>query len=119
VKSPYVVRRTVENTYLVRQRDRRRRRELLGVVAAVLLVSGGLLAYTSIHIEILRSGYRVDVLERQLHSLEQAERERQLAIARLTAPERVEKRALAAGMQAPSLDQIVFYGELLAAGDER
>lgn len=119
MNNPYVVRRTVENTYLVRQRDRRRRRELLGVVAAVLLVGGGLLAYTSVHIAILRSGYRVDVLERQLRGLEQTERERQLAIARSMSPERIEERALAAGMRPPTLDQIVFYGEILAAGGER
>ncbi|MEE8522794.1 MAG: hypothetical protein V3T72_02595 [Thermoanaerobaculia bacterium] len=119
MNNPYVVRRTVENTYLVRQRDRRRRRELLGVVVAVVLVGGGLLAYTSIHIEILRSGYRVDVLERQLRGLEQTERERQLAIAQSTSPERIEARAIEAGMRPPVLDQMVFYGELLAARGER
>jgi hypothetical protein len=119
VKSPYVVRRTVENTYLVRQRDRRRRRELLGVVAAVLLVGGGLLAYTSIHIRILRTGYRVDDLERELQALEQTGRERQLAIARLTAPGRVEEWALDHGMRSPLPEQVVFEGEIAAAGGGR
>ncbi len=119
MKSPYVVRRTVENTYLVRQRDRRRRRELLGVVAAVLMVGAGLLAYTSIHIQILRSGYRVDVLERELDSLEQMERERQLEIARSTSPERLERWALERGMQAPTLEQTVFYKELADTGGRR
>ncbi len=116
---PYVVRRTVENTYLVRQRDRQRRRELLAVVAAVLLVGGGLLAYTSIHIEILRLGYRVDDLERELHDLEVRERQRQLDIARLTSPDRIERWALERGMRPPSLDQVEFYHDLLDSGARR
>lgn len=119
MKSPYVVRRTVENTYLVRQRDRRRRRELLGVVAAVLLVGGGLLVYTSIHIQILRTGYRVDDLERELHRLEQTGRQRQLTIARQKSPERIETWARAHGMQPPAPEQVVFQSELAAAGGGR
>jgi 4-amino-4-deoxy-L-arabinose transferase-like glycosyltransferase len=45
----YAVRRPVVNSYLVRQRDRRRLRELVAVVAAVLPLAAALLGYTWLH----------------------------------------------------------------------
>ena len=115
MKSPYVVRRPVENAFLVRQRDRRRLRELLSVGVAVLLVGGGLLAYTSIHVEILRRGYRIDDLERELYRLELEGRYRELAITRETRLQRIEERARKElGMGMPSLEQTVFFGEAVA-----
>lgn len=105
MKSPYIVRRPVENTFLVRQRDRRRLWELASVVMAVLLVAGGLLAYTSIHVEILRRGYSVDDLERELHRLELEERYRKLEIAQKSHPRRVEERAGRLEMEMPRPEQ--------------
>ena len=59
----YAIRRPVENTYLVRQRDRRRVRDLVGVLVVVCLAGCGLLAYTWMHVEILQSGYAATKLE--------------------------------------------------------
>lgn len=116
----YAIHRPVENTYLVRERDRRFVRELLGVVAAVVVLGGGLLAYTWVHIEILRTGYRIDDLEKRLHQLQEEERRWLLKTASLTHPEVVARRARQElGMQAPSLDQTLFYAELVAAAPER
>ncbi|MCP4663014.1 MAG: cell division protein FtsL [bacterium] len=113
---PYAIHRPVENTYLVRERDRRFVRELVGVVVAVLVLGGGLLAYTWVHIEILSTGYRIDELEKRLHKLLEDERHWRLETASLTHPERIERRArLELGMRAPSLEQTRFYGELLDA----
>lgn len=112
MKSPYVVRRSVENVYLVRQRDQRRRRELMRVAVAVVLLGGGLLAYTSIRVEILDCGYRVADLERQLHRLEQVQRYRRLAVSRLSGPGNVEERARRElGMDYPTLEQTAFHRE--------
>ena len=55
----YAVRRPVVNSYLVRERDRRRLRELGLVLLLVLTLGGGLLGYTWIHLEVLRTGFRV------------------------------------------------------------
>lgn len=110
----YAIRRPVENAYLVRQRDRRLARDLLSVLLAVSMVGGGLLAYTWIHIEILRTGYLVNELERELNHLLEEERRYQLEASYLTHPERIEKRAREElGMQVPSLDQTLFYEELV------
>ncbi len=115
MSSPYIVRRTVENSYLVRQRDQRRRRELLRVVAAVVLLGGGLLSYTAIQVGILAAGYRADELAQQLHRLEQDERYKRLAISRLTSPEHLEERARQElGMEYPTLAQTVFPKAVLA-----
>lgn len=109
----YAIHRPVENAYLVRERDRRLIRELLSVVALVLVLGGGLLAYTWVHIEIVHTGYRIDQREKELHGLTEEERRRRLEIARLTHPGVIEERARRGlGMREPTLGQTVFYEEL-------
>jgi cell division protein FtsL len=113
VRNPYAIRRPVANTYLVRQRDRRLRRDLLAMLFGVLVIAGGLLAYTWVHIEILNIGYRVDDLEKELERLRVEERWRRLELSYLTQPSRIEERARRElGMRAPELDQTLFYEEL-------
>ena len=113
MRRPYAIHRRVENDYLVRERDRRKIRELLGVAAVVLVLGGGLLAYTWVHVEIVRTGYRVDKRQKELHDLQEQERRRRLEATRLKSPERIEARAARElGMQPPTLNQTVFYQEL-------
>jgi cell division protein FtsL len=113
VRSAYAFRRPVLNTYLVRERDRRLARELAAVVAVVVLLGGGLLAYTWIHLEALRTGYRIDLLEHQLRDLAQIERQLQLEASYLASPQRIEERAVGElGMQQPALNQVVFWEEM-------
>lgn len=114
MRSPYAVRRPVENDYLVRERDRRRARDLLAVGGTVLMLGVGLLAYTWIHIEITAVGYRVDTLGKELHQLQQEERRLQLEAGYLSRPERIENRARGElDMRPPSLEQTLFYEELV------
>ena len=113
MSSPYLVRRVVVNAYLVRERDRRRLRELAGVVAAVLPASLALVAIIWIQVEVLRTGYRIHDLERQLDALTRQERTLRLEASYLASPQRVERRAVEElGMQPPDLDQILFAEEL-------
>ncbi len=113
MKSVYAVRRPVKNAYLVRERDRRRVRELLLVLAGLLPLGLALIAYTWIHLESLRIAYRTAADERRLRQLEQSERELRLEAAYLGSPERLGARAAAElGMQAPTVDQTVFAEEL-------
>ena len=101
------------NTYLVRERDRRRQRELAVVLLSVLCLGGGLLAYTWIHLEVLRTGYRIDALERELTEMTQTERQLRLEAAYLASPSRIEQRAAGElAMQSPALEQMVFWEEL-------
>jgi cell division protein FtsL len=113
LRNAYAFRRPVVNTYLVRERDRRRQRELAVVLLSVLCLGGGLLAYTWIHLEVLRTGYRIEALERELTELTQTERQLRLEAAYLASPSRVEQRAVRElAMQSPALEQMVFWEEL-------
>ena len=54
MKTAYAVHRPVANSYLVRERNRRRLRELAVVLVAVGCLGGGLLAYTWIQPAVIR-----------------------------------------------------------------
>ncbi len=113
MRRAYAIRRPVDNAFLVRQRDRKMLRELLGFVLLTVILGGALLAYTWIHIEILRTGYRVDDLEKKLHQVEEQERFFRLELARHSHPQRIEERARKElGLREPSLDQTLFFAEL-------
>lgn len=113
MRSAYAFRRPVVNTYLVRERDRRRQRELALVLLVVLGLGGGLLAYTWIHLEVLRTGYEIDSLEKRLGELTQRERQLRLEASYLAGPSQIEARAeKELGMRSPALEQVVFWEEL-------
>jgi hypothetical protein len=108
LKTPYALPRPPRNRFLVRERDRRRVRELLRLGLAILLVGIALLGYTWLHLGLLGSGYRIEGLEQRLHELRRRERHLRLEEAHLASPERVEAWAGKAGLQPPRLAQIVF-----------
>ena len=113
MRNVYAFRRPVVNIYLVRERDRRRQRELALVLLVVLCLGGGLLAYTWIHLEVLRTGYRIDALEKQHGELTREERQLSLEASYLASPSQVERRAVSElGMQLPTLEQVIFWEEL-------
>jgi cell division protein FtsL len=113
LRNAYAFTRPVANSYLVRERDRRLLRELLLVLLVVVCLGGGLLAYTGIHLEVTRTGYRIDKLERELDEQTRKERELRLVAAYLASPTRIEQRAVAElGMQSPALEQVIFWEEL-------
>lgn len=108
--SPYLVRRSVENDFLVRERDRRRVRELLRLLLLVVPLGLVLLAYTWIHLEALDAGFRIRGLEQELHELERRERQLRLEAAWLKSPGRVEELAGSElGLAPPKPQQVVFW----------
>jgi cell division protein FtsL len=107
--SPYLRRQPVQNFLLVRERDRRRVRELRLLAFAVLPAALALLGYTWVQTEIVRGGYRVRALERRLEELARTERQLRLDASRLESLERVEAAASEElGMRFPALEQMVF-----------
>lgn len=104
----YVVPRPVTNSYLVRERDRRRLRELGWVLLVVLPVGLFGLGYVGLRLEVLRVGYRLDRLETRLEQRQQAERLLGLEVSALTRPALIERRATTElGMQVPRRDQLL------------
>lgn len=112
MRSEYVVRRRVDNTYLVRQKDRRRRRELAAVFLALVPVAGGMLGYVWLNLHLVNIGYEVDRLERALQQEERRERELWVEASYLSSPERIRTEAARRlGMVEADLDRTVFVGE--------
>ena len=108
----YVVRRPVVNSYLVRERDRRRLRELGWVLLVVLPVGLFGLAYVGLRLEVLRVGYRLDGLETRLEQRGQIERLHELERSELTRPGVIERRAMGElGMRVPDSRQLMALEE--------
>ena len=117
--SPYLRRQPVKNFLLVRERDRRRIRELRLLAFAVLPAAIALLAYTWVQTEIVRSGYRVRALERRLEEMAKTERQLKLESSWLESLERVETAAgEELGMQFPTLEQMVFVERVPASSTD-
>lgn len=112
MQSKYVVRRRVQNSYLVRQHDRKRRRELGLVLLAVIPVASGMLGYVWLNLELVHVGYEVDRLEKQLREQERLHRGLQVEAAYLTSPQQVRERASAElGMIPADMNRQVFLEE--------
>ena len=108
----YVVRRPVINSYLVRERDRRRLRELGWVLLMVVPVGLFGLAYVGLRLEVTRVGYHLTLLENQLEERAQVERKLGVERGELTRPGVIERRATAElGMKVPDRDQILTLEE--------
>jgi cell division protein FtsL len=110
VNPSYTVHRPVANEYLVRERDRRRLRELVHVVLVLAPVALALTAFTWTHLQVLDAGYRIAELEGHRHELDRRESRLRLEAAYLASPSLIERRARAElGMRPPALDQLVFF----------
>lgn len=112
MKTSYAFRKPVVNAYLVRERDRRRWRDLVLVLAVAVPIAVVLLVYTSIRVGVLEAGYRVGDLERELYRLEQTERRLRLEGSRLSDAARIESLAESElGLVEPTIEQMAFVGE--------
>lgn len=118
MKTPYAhtPARDEDNTLLLRERDRLRRRELWMMVLALLPLGLGLLVYTWVQLETLATGYRISSLEKDLHDLERTQHQLELEGSELSRPELVEQLALERlGMTRQSHEQTLYFEDLLAA----
>ena len=106
MRGSYVTTRPVTNTYLVRERDRRRIRELLAVLALALPPAAGVMANIWIHGELVRTGYRITDQEQNLAELQRRQRQLELELSRESSPARVEARARELGMIEPDLEHV-------------
>lgn len=117
MKTPYAqtLRRAPANSYLRRERDGQRRRELLLVILALLPLAAGLLGYTWVELQTLSSGYRINKLEGELHRLQRQERHLRLEAGRRGHPGRIEAWATdKLGLGPQSVEQTVHAEALLA-----
>ena len=105
----YALRRPVENVYLVRERDRRRTRELLALVLAALPPMAVLFAAIWANVETVRLGYQIERLVKQRDQLAERQRQLEMERAQVSSLARVEAVARGAlGMVTPRADQLVL-----------
>jgi hypothetical protein len=105
---PYVGPQPVENFYLVRERDRRRARELVLLAFGLAPLALALVAYVWLHVEIRQVGYRIVDQERRLVELQREERGLRMEASALANPERLQAEAAKIGLVTPSIEQMVF-----------
>ena len=109
MKTRYVLTRPARNRYLVRERDRRRLRELGRVAAAVFVLGVAAMGYTWLHLSTIGAGYRIDELDRGLDELQRLERHLELEVAYQSCPPRVAARARdELEMRPPVAEDLVF-----------
>lgn len=95
----YAQKKTVENIHIVRERDRRRFRELVALAVIGFLVGGFLVLFTSQNLEVIRLGREATRLQQTRKDIENRNKALQLELDRLTALDAVEQKARKLGFE--------------------
>lgn len=95
----YAQKKPIENSHIVRERDRRRFRELLAVLALGVPIGLFLLLFTWQNLEVIRLGHEATRLQKQKQEIENANKALQLELDRRTSLGAVEQRAIDLGFQ--------------------
>jgi cell division protein FtsB len=104
----YAQKRAIENTHIVRERDRRRFRELLAVLALGVPVGAFLLIFTWQNLEVIRLGREATRLQSTRETLANTNKNLRLEIERLTSLAAVERKALSLGFAPTDASRIVL-----------
>src|SRR6478672_10794093 len=94
----YTQKKPIDNVHIVRERDRRRFRELLAVLALGIPIGLFLLLFTWQNLEVIRLGREATSLQQQRKQIEDANKALQLELDRLTSLDAVEKKATNLGL---------------------
>ena len=97
----YTQKKPIENAHIVRERDRRRFRELLAVLSLGIPIGLFLLLFTWQNVQVIRLGREATTLQQQRKQIEDSNKALQLELDRLTSLDAVEQKATALGF-APS-----------------
>jgi len=103
----YTQKKPIDNAHIVRERDRQRFRELLAVLSLGAPIGLFLLLFTWQNLEVIRLGHEATRLQQQRKQIEDANKQLQLELDRLTSLESVEKKAEALGFAPSSAHGIV------------
>src|ERR1700694_4576834 len=103
----YTQKKPIENAHIVRERDRRRFRELTAVLFLAVPVGAFLLVFTCQNVEVIRLGREATRLQQRRKQIEDANKVLQLEFDRLTALDAVEQKATALGFERTEPGSIV------------
>jgi cell division protein FtsB len=104
----YAQKRSIENSHIVRERDRRRFRELLALVLLGLPLGVFLLIFTWQNLEVIRLGRELTRLQATRDKLANANKNLRLDIERLTSLAAVEEKAITLGFTPTEASRIVL-----------
>ena len=112
----YAIKKDVRNNPIVREVDRERHREMWGSVAIGVFLVAVLLFSAWQHFELLRHGYRLEVMQQERAAEEEVNRQLRLEIETLRAPRRIEKIATEQlHLVAPARDQAIVIERVTPA----
>jgi hypothetical protein len=112
----YAQKKTIENSHIVRERDRQRFRELLAVLSLGIPIGLFLLLFTWQNLEVIRLGHEATRLQKSRKEKIDANKSLQLEFDRLTSLDTVEQKASALGF-APADPGAVVLVEGLPEND--
>jgi hypothetical protein len=108
----YTQKKPIENAHIVRERDRRRFRELLAVLSLGVPLGLFLLLFTWQNLEVIRLGREVTRLQKIQKQIDEENKKLRFELDRLTALESVEKRAQALGFKPTDSKAIVMVNSV-------
>ncbi|HUP66216.1 MAG TPA: hypothetical protein VM557_13145 [Thermoanaerobaculia bacterium] len=103
----YTQKKPIENTHIVRERDRERFRELLAVLLLAVPVGLFLLLFTWQNLQVIRLARQATELQEIRETTKQRNRSLRIELQRLTSLGAVEREALALGLEATDASRIV------------
>ena len=93
----YTQKKPIDNTHIVREKDRQRNRELLAVLFLGVPIGLFLLLFTWQNLEVIRLGREATRLQQSLNDTEATHKSLEAELDRLTSFETVEKQAVQLG----------------------
>jgi cell division protein FtsB len=119
----YAQKKPIENTHIVRERDRQRFRELIAVLFLGVPIGLFLLLFTWQNLEVIRLGREASRLQKQRAALEDQNKNLRLEIERLTSLDSVEQQAVTLGLRPTEASRVILVSRPplmpVAAGERR
>jgi len=107
----YAQKKTIDNTHIVREKDRQRNRELLAVLSLGVPIGFFLLVFAWQNLEVIRLGREATQLQKTLKDQETAHKQLQGELDRLTSFDAVETQVTKLGFEPAKPDSIVMVDQ--------
>ena len=104
----YTQKKPIDNTHVVRERDRQRNRELVAVLSLGVPIGLFLLLFTWQNLEVIRLGREATRLQKDLKQVEAEHKALQAELDRLTSFDAVEQKATTLGFATTDSKSIVI-----------
>ncbi len=104
----YTQKKPIDNTHIVREKDRQRNRELLAVLFLGVPIGLFLLLFTWQNLEVIRLGHEATRLQKTLKETEAQHKQLESELDRLTSFDTVEKKAAELGFETAAPSTIVM-----------